>query len=510
MNQRRAGAILSYIALISNAFVAFLFVPILLSSLSTAEFGVFELIGSIIAYLSVMDAGLSTTLSRFYVKANVSESRKSLENLLAIAGVIYCFLTALAVLVCLIVYWALPYLFSDSFTVYELSLAQRMMFLVGINCLIVLPGNWFLAQICANEKFVFAKLVSILKNLLNLAVVYIVLQFSSSAILVLSVQVFVNLVSIGCYAVYCTRNFDIKPHFHNWDWSLIRELFVFSFFILLNVIFDQIFWKTGQIVLGAVSGAVSVAVYGIVCKIITSGYMQVANGVGGVFLPRITELSALETNMKEIDSIFIKIGRIQAMLVWGVCSAFIILGQQFIYLWAGDGFESAYLATVLLMVGLNLALIQSIGVTILQAKNKLGFRSALFIVMAFLDLIISIPMSIKYGVIGCALTAAMLLFVGTGPIMNYYYWKIIKIDIPLFYKNVLPLLMPVIFAGTITYFLNHFFFSGYSWFCFILQATLFCIVYILLLWRFSFNAYEKSLINSVLKKIGVRLERCNS
>ena len=75
INQRRAGAVLSYVALIINAITTLVYTPVILSFLSQSEYGVYQLIGSIIAYLSVMDMGLSTTLSRFYVEAKDIDDR---------------------------------------------------------------------------------------------------------------------------------------------------------------------------------------------------------------------------------------------------------------------------------------------------------------------------------------------------------------------------------------------------------------------------------------------------
>ena len=97
VNQRRKGAVLSYISLAVNAVASFIYVPLLLGFLTTEEYGVYELIGSIIVYLSVMDMGLSTTLNRFYVKSSVSQEKEKTENLHSMAAVDKLFLTVLSV-----------------------------------------------------------------------------------------------------------------------------------------------------------------------------------------------------------------------------------------------------------------------------------------------------------------------------------------------------------------------------------------------------------------------------
>ena len=111
VNQRRAGAILSYVALVVNAITTFIYTPLILSFLTTSEYGVYQLIGSIIAYLGVMDMGLSTTLSRFYVEEKVKEDSDHVENLLAMSACIYGVLTLLSVGVGIAFDFLLPTLF---------------------------------------------------------------------------------------------------------------------------------------------------------------------------------------------------------------------------------------------------------------------------------------------------------------------------------------------------------------------------------------------------------------
>ncbi len=494
LNQRKAGALLSYASLLVNGIISFVYVPLLLSHLTQAEYGVYELIGSIISYLSVMDVGLSTTLTRFYVKAKSDSENGSVENLLAMAAIIYVLITVLAILVGMGVDSSLEILFLATFTEAELKLAHQMMLLVILNCAVVLPGNWFLALINANERFVFARVLSIVKYAMQILVVWVVLVCKGDAVGVLAVQVALNAIVVLFYVVYCRRNLSISCRLVRWDWALFRGLASFSFFVLLNMVFDQVFWKTGQVVLGAVCGAAAVAVYGVVCKVITSAYMQISTGLTSVFLPKLTAVASRTEDMGEINELFIRIGRLQAIMIWGTCAAFIAIGRQFVLLWAGSDFADAYPAIVVLMLGLSISLIQNLGISILQAKNKQAFRSVLYIVAAGLDLVVSIPVSREFGVIGCALTAAILLFLCTGPIMNIYYARVVKLDIKQFIGSVTPLIVPAALAGTATYLAADWFFPTVSWLALAGEAAFFLAFYTLVLWGGWLNRYEKAIL----------------
>ena len=501
VNQRRAGAILSYVALIVNAITTFIYTPLILSFLTTSEYGVYQLIGSIIAYLGVMDMGLSTTLSRFYVEATIKEDKSYLENLLAMTAVIYSVLTALSCILCIAFDLLLPTIFGSSFSSSELELAHQMMLLVFANCLVVLPGNYFLAIINANERFVFARSLRIARYLLQFIGVIAVLELGAGAIGVLAIQVLLNFAADVAYIFYCRGKIGVRAKLHHWDKKLLIHIFSFSGYILLNIIFDQIFWKTGQVVLGAVVNAAAVGVYGIATQIITSGYMQVSTGVTSVFLPRLTAMSAKTDDMREINDLFNRIGHIQALLVWGICAAFAVIGQEFVYVWLGQDYGDAFWATIIIMLGLNFALVQNLGISVLQAKDKQGFRAAVYTIIALLDLVVSIPVSATYGVIGCAITAAVFLFIGTGPVMNWYYWKRIGIDIPKFWKEVAPVLGLAIITAILTALLFKFVVIGPSYVSILIKCLFFIAVYFILGWAWFFTDYEKDIIRGIAKKV---------
>ena len=55
MNKRRAGAIVSYLYSITQVIVNLIYVPLLLGGIGQSEYGLYQTIGSIIAYLSIED-----------------------------------------------------------------------------------------------------------------------------------------------------------------------------------------------------------------------------------------------------------------------------------------------------------------------------------------------------------------------------------------------------------------------------------------------------------------------
>ena len=88
MNQRRWGAILSYVNIVATVVVGLLYTPIMLRLLGQSEYGLYSLIGSVVGYLSVLDMGLGNTIVRYTAKNRVdgTEQKEAELNGLFLQG----------------------------------------------------------------------------------------------------------------------------------------------------------------------------------------------------------------------------------------------------------------------------------------------------------------------------------------------------------------------------------------------------------------------------------------
>ena len=145
---------------------------------------------------------------------------------------------------------------------------------------------------------------------------------------------------------------------------------------------------------------------------------------------------ATNRSRKEISDLFIRTGRIQYIVLAYILSGFIIFGRQFIELWAGAGYSDAYMISLLFFIPLTVPLIQNLGITILQARNEMKFRSVLYIIIALVSLAMQIVLTRHFGGIGCAMGVSGALVVGQILIMNVYYRRRQDLDIMTFWKEI--------------------------------------------------------------------------
>lgn len=273
------------------------------------------------------------------------------------------------------------------------------------------------------------------------AVILLLLQ-RPTAMSVVIVQTVLNLFANLIKCFYSYKKLKIKIKSHEKDLKLLKSMLKFSASIFIVAITDQLFWKTNQLILGAVAGTVAVAVYAVASQIYMN-YVSLSSVIQGVFLPKITEQV---TQGKDVNKSFVQIGRAQYILLSCVLGGFIVFGKQFISLWVGKDFIDAYYITLIIISAMTIDLIQSIGSTIMQAKNIYGIRAKVLLFMAIINVIFAIWLGKLYGGVGCAIGTSVCMILGNGVIMNYIYYSKVGLNICSFWKNILQLTFPAVLS----------------------------------------------------------------
>ncbi len=262
---------------------------------------------------------------------------------------------------------------------------------------------------------------------------------------------------------------------------------------------DKIYWGTGQFILGMVSGTIQVAIYAVAMQFMMM-YMMFSNAISGVLLPKVTMMVANGASKKDLTNLMIKIGRLQYIIVSYILVMFFLVGKEFLYLWAGENYLSAYIMILLLMIAMLIPLIQNAGISILQAMNLNRYRMTAYTIIAVLNIFTSIPLARLYGGLGCAISTSVALLISTGLIMNRYYKKKIGIDIALFWKNILRMLPSGIILIALVLFIETIVSLKYSWSIFAVKVCIYTLIYFALMYVLSMNGYEKGLCKKAIAK----------
>ena len=420
MNQIRAGAILNYVIIILNTIVGLAYTPYMLRCLGQNEYGLYSLVASIIAYLTLLDFGFGNAIIRYTAKFRAEKKKKEQWEMFGMFLIVYSFIGIIAFGGGLGLYFNVDALFDRTMTADELSQAQTMMLLLTVNLAFTFPLGIFGSIISAYENFVFQRIVNILRIIISTAVLIAVLALGYKAVALVVVQTTFNLLTLAINYVYCRKRLKIHIIFGKFNWLFIREIGLYSFWIFLNAIVEKIYWGSGQFIIGSLLGTVAVAVFS-VSILFEQMFVQFSAAISNVLLPKITYIVSQGNDTKSLSDIFIATGRLQSLVISFIIYGFVIFGNHFIVIWAGPNYQQSYIITIIFFVSLYIPLIQNTGYIILQARNQLKFRSVSYTLLAILCIFLQCILTKAYGVTGCAIAVCICMLIGQGLIMNYYY-----------------------------------------------------------------------------------------
>ena len=100
--------------------------------------------------------------------------------------------------------------------------------------------------------------------------------------------------------------------------------------MFLTSVAVQINNNLDNVIIGAISGPALVTVYSM-GLLIFGMYESISTSLSGVMLPTVTDLLERDEHGEKIQSLIVKVGRIQFLLLGAVAAGFACIGKCFIY-----------------------------------------------------------------------------------------------------------------------------------------------------------------------------------
>lgn len=506
-NQLRIGVYLSYVNLGISCIIPFLYTPIMLGMLGQSEYGLYSLANSVVGYLSLLSFGFGSTIVRYISKYRAENRINELEKTYGFFLVLYCFLSTLVVIGGFILSKNIDAVFTNGLIPSEIDKMKILVIIMSVSTAISFPLSVFTSLTIAYEKYLFRKILDIIATMLvpilNLIVLYLGYASIGLAISSILVQILLGWVNI----VYCNRQLALKPRFSILPSKVICEMIGFSIFIFIGSIVDMLFWATDKVILGIYASTVVVAIYNVGVTF-NSMVMTLSTSISGVLVPRITGMVVTNTDKSEWTNLFIKVGRIQFLIIALIISGFSVFGQTFIRLWVGVEYLEAFWVAVLTMFPLAIPLIQNTGISFITAQNKHAFRSIVYLIIAIMNVISTCIVVPYYGMIGAAICSCISYLLGQGIIMNLYYHKVTGLNILLFWENIAKMMIiPTVMLAMGVLIIKYIYIN--SWLAFFAGIIVFTTIYAILMYKFVMNPYEKDILLLPIKRFCFILKKEN-
>jgi O-antigen/teichoic acid export membrane protein len=496
MNERRWGVLLAYGQIFVNIAVALLFTPFLVHSLGQAGYGLFAIVGSFAAYLSVLDMGMNDSVIRYIVRhRHAAPGEGQAQAFLASMLTVYSGLGALVVAGAFALVLLVPALFGRSLGIGEQHDLAAMVLILGFGTAATVATNPVGAVVNAYERFVFLRVLETLANLVATAVTVVLLIEGFGPVMVVAVMAASLVATAVAKAVYVRLRIGLRLRYGRCDWRDLRPVLAYSAPIFLAVVVEQIFWRLDNILIGAVIGASAVAIYAI-GVMFNKYFMSFATAVSRVLMPDLVRRIDGGASGAELTSILVRVSRIQALVLFLVLAGLGLFGREFLRLWLGPGFDASYAVLLFALCPYALELVGNVRNVILQVKGLYWYRVGIFGAMALLNIPLTLLLLRWFGVVGAAMSTgigilggyvavAMLLHRRAGLDMAAYFRGL--------WKGIGPALVLSVAAGLGVRALI----PLEGWPGFLARVAAFVPLYAGLMWTIGMNAGEKAEVVSV-------------
>ena len=491
---RLKAIVISYAATVVRSISQIILTSLYIEKLGLDGYGFYQYVYSIASCAIILDFGISSVVNKYYIEFKEKGKRKEIENAL-----FYCLCISLLAVMLIAAFGAIV-LFNveeifGAMSVQKASLTQQLFAFIVLYLSSLMIQHFFEGVILSQEKYITLKIISLAQILIK-CVLIVVLLFGNVGVIAIAIGDFASVfICLIFSAVYSFGTLKIKIKYHFYDKKLILSIIKLASALCVQSVILYLNTSIDKYVIGRILNDAAVSLYSIALTI-SLFFDEIPTVIQRLYLPQAVKLVSNSASGEELTDFIIKPGRYQFVLCGGIFGAFVLFGRDFINIWTGITSYESWLIALLLMAASIVPLCQNVGLAILTAMNKRMFRSVCLGVAAFLNLLLTIALVKKFGLLGAPIGTFISLIICNNIIMNFYYRRI-GINIRRLFKEIFGKLLVVVFVTTaISSALL--FIRSTSLVLFGVKCIIYVVVYAAVLWLIGLNKQEKSSIKNFL------------
>ena len=222
------NTLMLYVRMLFLMFIGLYTSRVVLSTLGVTDYGIYGVVGGVVALFSVISGSLSAAITRFITFEMGKGTEARLKNVFSSAVTVQLILALLVVVIAEpLGIWFIeneinmpPDRHDAAHWVFQFSL---LTFVINI---ISIPYN---ASIIAHERMSAFAVIGVLEGLAKLAVAFLIMYSPIDRLVYYAILMCVVAVGVRMsYSVYCRRHFPECRYTFMWEPDLLRQMFAFA------------------------------------------------------------------------------------------------------------------------------------------------------------------------------------------------------------------------------------------------------------------------------------------
>lgn len=333
-NKRIAkNTVYMYIRMAFSMLVGLYTSRVVLNVLGVEDYGLYNVIGGIIALFTVLNSALINTTSRFITvslaKGNAHDTRQIFNMSLLLHFLVGLFIVILGETI------GLWYLHNKLVIPEGREVAAEWLYQFTVVSAFVTTINVpYSASIIAHEKIDFYAIIQLIDIFLNLGIA-LLLKVAPFDILIFyaSLILLVKILNVTVNFIYCRRFFDEVRFLLYWSWSKFKEILKFIGWAIVGN-FSNMFYTQGiNLMLNAFCGPAVNAARGIAVQV-QGVVAQMANNVQTAINPQIMKNYAVN-NLERMHMLICASSRFCYYLLFLIALPIMLEADYILELWLG-------------------------------------------------------------------------------------------------------------------------------------------------------------------------------
>ena len=482
--------------------IAFFLSPFLVHSLGDTQYGIWSIVAAFSGYMSLFDLGISSSLTRYVSKYNKTGETDKNNNVISSALGLYVIIAVLIIIVSPISANILTKLIK-----FDPSLNDTVNFLVIIvsfDVAFFLVAGTFRGVFQGLQQYDIINTILIISGAIKALLFFYFLSRGYGLLTMGLISFLEKAITIIIFVYILTKRYHLNINVKRITKTGVSCILGYSIFTFINMIANQLIYYTDSFVIGYFMDAAAVTYYSIAWSLIEY-VKRFCTSFTRVFVPVISEYEALG-NYTKIKNILISGAKYTLIVSCLFSLGLIIFGKAFINLWMGSEYGLVCGPVLIILVFSQfIELPQLISRAVLFGISKHKYMSFISITTAVVNLLLSILLISKFGIIGVALGTTIPQVFIYGLFMMIITNRIVSIPNITYIKEVyFPIIVPTImFIMTgmlclkLLYPANYFVLLCECFFC--------SLVFLIFSYQFSLNSDEKRevirIVNGMLNRI---------
>jgi len=401
------------------------FMPLLIRSFGLTAYGLFLLVTSAAQYAQLLDFGVGTSLVKMISQHLAEDDRREIGPLVSAALVFYIIVGIAAAALMVLLGFTAGWIFRVNPE--GASLLRNMFFVAAAYSLLVWPANTFVYVLGGFQRYTLTARVQ-LGVTLGLVVAYIAVLWAHEGPLMLFAATSAVTVAGSIVNVFLSlrelNGVSVSPALAKT--AQLRRIFSFSWAIfLVQLSTIVVYQQTDRVVLGVFLGGAAVGVYEAAGKFqgLISQLVAFSNSA---VIPMASHLDASGAEEK-LKVLFLRGSKYVLALVAPVVVVLLVLARPLLVRWLGPSFGAMAVNAQILIFPQLLVAGGTIGDSIIVGTGALKRRLPYSLSMVAANLILSLILVQRYGILGVVLGTAIPYLIDY-PI--HMWWLLRELKVP--------------------------------------------------------------------------------